>query len=291
MIRINNVKNILISIIIVLLTIINITPLTGSLSFEKQIKIYNYRNIIIDNDTTPPVTTIEMYGMLGENGWFVDFFGVDIKLVATDDMSGIDKTYYKIDGGERQIYIDMFKIQEEGTHVIEYNSVDNAGNVEDIKTAELKLDNMQPIVDLNTKRLGIKKWRFTVSCFDETSGMDRVEFYCDDKLEFIDYEKPYEWIWNGSKIENHEFLFKAYDKAGNECNPYSIVPARIFGIISNPNVSEDIISFFAIKVLKIDEGDKEIISLKNFTIYKVGFSGFIGKFFIFASYIYGGLVD
>lgn len=88
-----------------------------------------------------------------------------------------------------------------------------------------------------------KKWKFIVSCYDETSGIDRVEFYCDGKLEFIDYEKPYEWIWNGSKLEDHKFDIRVYDKAGNYGVPYSPCYKYILGIIFNPPVSEGFISF------------------------------------------------
>ena len=235
------------------------------------------------DDTTPPVTIIEVYGLLGENGWYVDYLGLDIKLVATDDISGVNKTFYKIDGKEWLEYTKMFEINENGIHTVDYYSVDNAGNVEDVKFAEIKLDWNSPDVYVDINRLGIKKWKFITFCSEETSGMDRVEFYCDDKLEFIDYEKSYEWIWNGSKLENHKFNVIAYDKAGNAGIPYSWPVKIIVGIISNRKITENYISFFAIKAWILSEGT--IISFKNFTISTFGFSGYIGKFFIFANYI------
>jgi len=256
--------------IIFLFILVSVAPVIGTSSYLE--------------DTTPPVTTIEIYGDLGENGWYVHLQG--IKLVATDDLSGVNKTYYSINGGENQTYTKMFSIYYDGIYVIEYYSVDNAGNVEDVKSAELKLDQMRPGVFVDFQRLGFKKWKFIVQCYDVTSGMDRVEFYYDDNLEFIDYDKPYEWIWNDSiNLYNHKFNIIAYDKAGNKGEPLLYNTKTIVGIIYNPKITEDYISFFAIKVWILTTG--EIISFKNFTISTFGFSGHVGKFFIFANYISG----
>lgn len=81
---------------------------------------------------------------MGENGWYV--FLQIIKLVAIDDLSGINKTCYRINGGEWQNYTKMFSIYYDGIYIIEYFSVDNAGNVEDVKSTELKLDCTEPYI-------------------------------------------------------------------------------------------------------------------------------------------------
>jgi hypothetical protein len=60
---------------------------------------------------------------------------------------GVDKTYYKIDGGAQQTYGGPFKITE-GTHTVEYWSVDNNANTETHKTATLKLDTKPPVVTI-----------------------------------------------------------------------------------------------------------------------------------------------
>ena len=44
---------------------------------------------------------------------------------------------------------------------------------------------------------------------------DRVEFYIDDELKFVDDESPYEWLWNEKAFGTHEIQVIAYSK-GND---------------------------------------------------------------------------
>ena len=55
-----------------------------------------------------------------------------------------------------------------------------------------------------------------VNATDNLSGINRVEFYIDDVLQYTDYTAPYEWLW-----ADRGFFFPytvtviAYDNAGN----------------------------------------------------------------------------
>ncbi len=61
---------------------------------------------------------------------------------------GVDATYYKVDGGSTQTYGGPFTISE-GTHTVEYWSVDNNGNEElPHKTTELTVDTTPPVVEI-----------------------------------------------------------------------------------------------------------------------------------------------
>ena len=53
-----------------------------------------------NDDTTPPITThtLDPPEPDGLNGWYVS--NVNVTLTATDDMSGVNVTYYRINGGE-----------------------------------------------------------------------------------------------------------------------------------------------------------------------------------------------
>jgi hypothetical protein len=76
-----------------------------------------------------------------------------VTLIAKDypihDSSGVKATYYKIDDGEQQIYSEPFFIGE-GTHTVEYWSEDNAGNIEDHKTATFTFDSTPPTVKITS---------------------------------------------------------------------------------------------------------------------------------------------
>ena len=47
------------------------------------------------------------------------------------------------------------------------------------------------------------------------NDMDRVEFYIDDKLKYVDDGSPYEWFWNEFAFGNHEIKAIAYDNEGS----------------------------------------------------------------------------
>ncbi|MBI5243957.1 MAG: hypothetical protein HY922_09820, partial [Elusimicrobia bacterium] len=44
--------------------------------------------------------------------------------------SGVDKTFYSLDGGSPTVYAGAFSIPAEGAHAIGYYSVDKASNTE-----------------------------------------------------------------------------------------------------------------------------------------------------------------
>ncbi len=75
-------------------------------------------------DTTPPVTTCTI---TGENP-------VTITLSATDDMSGVNHTYYKIDDGSFAEYTAPVEYSIPGNHTVYFYSVDKAGNTETTKS-------------------------------------------------------------------------------------------------------------------------------------------------------------
>ena len=76
--------------------------------------------ITIRVDRTPPVTTAT--GVNGNTG--------TVSLTATDALSGVESTYFRIDGGAATPYTATFQIFTRGDHAVEYWSVDAAGNEE-----------------------------------------------------------------------------------------------------------------------------------------------------------------
>jgi len=195
------------------------------------------------DDITPPVTTISFHPPTptGKNGWYAD--DVEIILEATDDMSGVNVTYYRLNGGEWKTYVEPFTIESDDNYVIEYYSVDNASNVEDVKSAEFKIDQTPPTIDLTweaDKEDDILYITFTATCSDATSGMDRVEFYMDDELVCTDNESPYEWIFTVPFVSN------------------------VIGLIFNPQLSEENVTFFALIVIIINEHDLDSVFSKHF---------------------------
>jgi hypothetical protein len=110
------------------------------------IKLRVKRSDITFEDNEPPVTSI-----------FFNAGTAKVTLVAQDyplnKGSGVDATFYKIDGGEEQTYGGPFTL-DEGTHTVEYYSIDNANNKEATKSAQFTVDTEEPSVQITSPLAG-----------------------------------------------------------------------------------------------------------------------------------------
>jgi hypothetical protein len=170
------------------------------------------------DDTTPPITTILYNPEIpdGDNGWYVT--PVTIILEATDDMSGVNTTYYSINSEPWVIYEKPFVLTEDSLYNIVYYSIDNDGNMEFPKLAHIKVDQIEPLINLTLKVIGNphQGWElfFTAIAFDQMSGMDRVEVYHDEGYQKTIYGSGPFYRWSFVYCGPIEVRADAYDKAG-----------------------------------------------------------------------------
>jgi len=155
-------------------------------------------NRVSFDDITPPVTTCTLNPPEhnGENGWYVS--DVEVTLNATDDISGVNVTQFRVDGGSIQTYTEPFNVIADGVHTVEYRSVDYAGNIEDWKSVEFAIDQTKPYIDLTWEAYeedGIWYVIFTVWCDDATSRINRLEFFINGVLESVDITPPFKMGW------------------------------------------------------------------------------------------------
>ena len=92
-------------------------------------------------DTTPPATAYLLEGSQGQNGWYTS--RLTVKLIATDGGAGVATTYYRINAGPWQTG-NQFQLSTDGYYVLEFYSVDSAGNVETSFPVQVKLDTAAP---------------------------------------------------------------------------------------------------------------------------------------------------
>jgi hypothetical protein len=95
-------------------------------------------------DTTPPATAAAPSGTVGTNGWYRST--VAVALGASDNASGVQAMFYKIDGGATLAYATPFTVSSAGTHTINFWSVDVAGNTEAQQTLSVKIDSSTPVI-------------------------------------------------------------------------------------------------------------------------------------------------
>ncbi|MGG3800669.1 OmpL47-type beta-barrel domain-containing protein [Metabacillus fastidiosus] len=102
--------------------------------------------------------------------------GVVVALKAEDELSGVVKTYYSINGSE---YAEgsSFVVEKEGTNKVSYYSVDAAGNKEEVKTVEIKVDKTAPTTTSNVPKTWIKEdVTVTLKAEDELSGVIKTYY-------------------------------------------------------------------------------------------------------------------
>ncbi len=100
-------------------------------------------------DTTDPSTSDD-----GPSGWQTTT-PVTVTLNATDDTSGIYKTYYTKDGSDptqtaEDEYSTAISFTSQGNRTLKYFSKDNATNTESIKTTHILIDTVRPTSEITT---------------------------------------------------------------------------------------------------------------------------------------------
>jgi len=173
----------------------------------------------LGEDYEDPRTTLDhIDGLKGLNNWYIDE-SLTIWLKASDfpeqTGSGVDATYYTLDGGNTKIYSDASGIhlatsQESnwmGQWKVNFWSVDNAGNIENKNKPEnelnIKIDAERPYVEMlepvNEQEVEMPFW-MRVDASDNCL-IDRVEFNIQIDGDWLPEEKiykddapPYEWF-------------------------------------------------------------------------------------------------
>ncbi|WP_409341266.1 DUF4855 domain-containing protein [Paenibacillus sp. MBLB4367] len=163
-------------------------------------------------DHTPPVTTDD-----AAPGWHRT--EQTVRLQATDDLSGVAKTYIGVDG-EPSEEGTQAAIGQEGKHTVTYYSVDRAGNSETVKRADVWIDRTAPsyILKANGSPLAEgatildgKLITLALQAEDSLSGVAEQTVTVDGK--------PYAFgtkiDWAG-KLGMHTIQITVTDRAGNQ---------------------------------------------------------------------------
>jgi hypothetical protein len=121
-------------------------------------------------DLTAPVTTASATPTAYTNT------DVSITLAATDNLSGVDETYYTKDGGPLTAGTSV-TFNTDGVHTLTYYSVDNAGNTESVHTVIVRIDTDAPtITSAQAPAANGAGWNntnviVTFTCADAASGI------------------------------------------------------------------------------------------------------------------------
>ncbi|OYT38674.1 MAG: hypothetical protein B6U89_05420 [Desulfurococcales archaeon ex4484_58] len=159
-------------------SILNITVYVEDYSGKKT-----FTTIYVVIDKTPPNTSHN-----STKTWYNR--DVVIVLSAIDEVSGVNSTYYRIDNGEwikgTIVYIPApLDHSNDGLHVIEFYSIDNAGNIEEINTLLVGIDTSEPVVTstlINNTYFVEGTLNVSITLIDQLSGLKYYAVYLDDEL-------------------------------------------------------------------------------------------------------------
>jgi hypothetical protein len=101
------------------------------------------KSVTVNVDMSAPVTTAALDPAPNSHG--VNTSPVTVTLAATDALSGVDKTYYRLgSSGEYTQYSSPFTLSTEGTTEVWYYSTDKAGNPEAAQKTVVTVDLVPP---------------------------------------------------------------------------------------------------------------------------------------------------
>jgi hypothetical protein len=175
-------------------------------------------------DEVAPVTTMVFDDLTGT----VSLFAYD---PAGPASSGVCATYYKLDGGATTEYAAPFTVPE-GSHTVEYWSVDCAGNEESHKSGTVVVDTTDPEITitepveglyiLGSKVLASRILGSGALCIGKVTikadatdvgGISLVTFDVDGDTGYAG-SAPYEYTYRGMKFGSCTATATAFDTAG-----------------------------------------------------------------------------
>ncbi|WP_299094031.1 hypothetical protein [uncultured Metabacillus sp.] len=177
----------------------------------EYLDLSNYNITIGYSDKNSPVTKLELQSPSPMvNGWYSS--DVYVSVNATDDKAGVFKTLYSINNGSWDNKIYEFELQNEGIHTIEYKSVDNHGNEEELKSEAVKIDKTAPVTAASNvlKNKTNKDVSITLSASDKHSGVAKTEYRMNDG-EWTEYTEPINSFVKGKNLVD----YRSIDNAGN----------------------------------------------------------------------------
>lgn len=184
--------------------------------------VYPLRDIVFEvyGDKSKPTTTID-YGDVKPftiEGKLYVMENTKVTLVSKDNLSGIETTFYSIDGNPFSKYTAPITFTEEREYLLKFYALDNVGNDEEITEITYIYDKTAPITTrtiINDEHNNILSARSKIElkAEDKGVGVNRIVFTIDSGNEYT-YKVPLRAA-NLSQGE-HTVAYYAIDKVGNK---------------------------------------------------------------------------
>jgi len=176
-----------------------------------------------------PVTTANLSGPLGNNGWYLG--AVTVTFSAMDSNSPVSATYYSVDGSPYQGYGPPVLISSNGVHQLLFYSVDTANRQETPHGQNFKIDATPPVSHVAALPATATSPNFSVqwSGTDAISGIQNYSTYVSDNggpfTPWLTQTIVTQTWFAGYLGHTYRFYSIAEDNAGNQENQKSAAEA------------------------------------------------------------------
>ena len=180
---------------------------------------YATRTDIID--ITPPITSLSYSypNYVTATATYVSK-NTTFTLNASDAISGVANTYYKVDSESWIQYTTPFALSNlaDGIHTLYFYSIDKLGNKESTKSSNIPMDNTEPTISFispsNESAVSSPNVNVSWTGFDYGSGIAYYEIKIDGKVYSNKGTSTSHTFLNVTE-GNHDIYIKAVDKLGN----------------------------------------------------------------------------
>ncbi|MDR1250049.1 MAG: PQQ-binding-like beta-propeller repeat protein, partial [Treponema sp.] len=168
-------------------------------------------------DTGLPESDLAISPEEPESGWHNG--PVTLVIDAWDEVSGIDWVWTSLSA-----YTGPALLSAQGTHRFSWQAVDRAGNREELREMEIKIDLEPPLTEVSAAYdQGLAE--LTITAVDTLSGVAFIEYRIDDGA-VERYREPLWFVEPG----HYRVSFRAFDRAGNSgdwqhCDIHCDIPA------------------------------------------------------------------
>ena len=167
-------------------------------------------------DTTAPTTTVNLFGVVGSNGWFKSVVNVTLRAFDDEAGTGVAFVEYSLNGGSWQRYTGTLLVVTPGTTVVRARAIDGAGNIENPGVSStFMIDWVTPAITVSspaaTEYLHTASLQVSFGATDALSGLAAAVATLDGAA-----------VASGQTIQlltlpvgAHTFSVSASDRAGN----------------------------------------------------------------------------
>ena len=183
--------------------------------------VYPLEDIIYEiySDSKSPVTKFSFDNKKYYKKDTVYYFSkkLEVKFTAYEATSGLEATYYSINGLAYKKLTSPIELNEEKLYKIKFYSVDNVGNVEQPKSINIKIDLTNPTTKLTVNPdlyndILSPRSKISLEANDENSKIKKTVFAINGGT-FYNYHKPI--IISGLKEGEHTIVYYSVDNVGN----------------------------------------------------------------------------